>query len=114
LPVCWVRKLSARFSTLPPKSNWRRSLSLGGDLSAGKPLFRRYVRPVSPYWHAITETMKTIAVIFVLALITIAGGIYSDAVLTSGQVRSVAVPDPATAAVARAARSSASSPFKGG
>jgi hypothetical protein len=58
--------------------------------------------------------MKTIAVIFVLALITIAGGIYSDAVFTSGQVRSAAVPDPATAAIAHATRSSATSPLKGG
>jgi hypothetical protein len=58
--------------------------------------------------------MRTIAVIFVLALITIAGGIYSDAVLTNGQVQSAAVPDPTTVAIAHAARSAASSPFKGG
>jgi hypothetical protein len=43
--------------------------------------------------------MKTVAVIFVLALITIAGEIYSDAVLTSGQVLPGA-PDPAAVAVA--------------
>jgi hypothetical protein len=58
--------------------------------------------------------MRTIAVIFVLALVTIAGGIYSDAVLTSGQVRPAAAPDSATVAIAHAARGSASSPFKGG
>jgi hypothetical protein len=58
--------------------------------------------------------MRTIAVIFVLALITIAGGIYSDAALTSDQVRRAAAPDPATVAIAHAARGSASSPFKGG
>jgi hypothetical protein len=63
---------------------------------------------------ARTETMRTTAVIFVLALITIAGGIYSDAVLTSEQARSAAAPDPATTAIAHAARGSASSPFKGG
>jgi hypothetical protein len=40
--------------------------------------------------------MRTIAVIFVLALITIAGGIYSDAVLTSEQVGPATAPDPAT------------------
>jgi hypothetical protein len=59
-------------------------------------------------------TMRTIGVIFVLALLTIAGGIYSDAVLTSGQIRSAAVPDPAAAAIAHAARSAAPSSFKGG
>jgi hypothetical protein len=59
-------------------------------------------------------TMRTIAIIFVLALFTIAGGVYSDAVLTSGQIRSAAVPDPAAAAVAHVARSAASSPLKGG
>jgi hypothetical protein len=60
------------------------------------------------------RTMRTIVVIFVLALITIAGGIYSDAVLTGDQVRPAAAPDPATVAVAHAARRLASSPFKGG
>jgi hypothetical protein len=55
--------------------------------------------------------MRTIVV---LALITIAGGIYSDAVLTSEQAGPAAAPDPATIAIAHAARGSASSPFKGG
>jgi hypothetical protein len=41
-------------------------------------------------------SMKTVAVIFVLALITIAGEIYSDTVLTSSLV-SPAAPDPAVA-----------------
>jgi hypothetical protein len=58
--------------------------------------------------------MKMIGVIFVLALITIAGGIYSDAVFTSGQVRSAAALDAATLAVGHAARSAVSSSFKGG
>jgi hypothetical protein len=46
-------------------------------------------------------TMKTLAVIFVLALITIAFEIYSDAALTSAEVSRPA-PDPATTAVAHA------------
>jgi hypothetical protein len=47
--------------------------------------------------------MRTLAVIFVLALITIAGGIYSDAVLMSGRA-SHANPDSATLAVAHAVK----------
>jgi hypothetical protein len=46
--------------------------------------------------------MRTLAVIFVLALITIAFEIYSDAVLTSAEVSHTGVPDPATVAVAHA------------
>jgi hypothetical protein len=46
-------------------------------------------------------TMRTLAVIFVLALITIAFEIYSDAALTSSEVSRPA-PDPATVAVAHA------------
>ena len=46
--------------------------------------------------------MRTLAVIFVLAPITIAFEIYSDAVLTSAEVSHTAVPDPATVAVAHA------------
>jgi hypothetical protein len=44
--------------------------------------------------------MRTLAVIFVLALITIAFEIYSDAALTSAEVSHTATPDPATAAIA--------------
>jgi hypothetical protein len=44
--------------------------------------------------------MRTIAVIFVLALITIAGEIYSDSVLTSAEASRAAAPDPATVAIA--------------
>jgi hypothetical protein len=47
--------------------------------------------------------MKTVAVIFVLALITIAGEIYSDTVLTSSLV-SPAAPDPAAVAITHAAK----------
>ena len=46
--------------------------------------------------------MKTLAVIFVLALITIAFEIYSDAALTSAEVSHTSVPDPATAAIVHA------------
>jgi len=47
--------------------------------------------------------MRTLAVIFALALIAIAGGFYSDAVLMSGRAPH-ADPDPATLAVAHAVR----------
>ncbi len=43
--------------------------------------------------------MRTITVIFVLVLITIAGEIYSHAALTSGEISSTAAPDSAAAAV---------------
>jgi uncharacterized membrane protein YeiH len=77
--------------------------------------------PFSPTYETVfavlarnNRTMRTIAIIFVLALTTIAGGIYSDALLTSEQARPAAAPDPATTAIGHAARGSASSPFKGG
>ena len=47
-------------------------------------------------------TMKSLAVIFGLALISIAFDIYSDAALTSAEVSHTSVPDPATAAIAHA------------
>jgi hypothetical protein len=47
-------------------------------------------------------TMRTVVVIFILALITIAGEIYSDAALTSGKASHTAAADPATAAIAHA------------
>ena len=50
-------------------------------------------------------TMRTLAVIFVLALITIAFEIYSDVALTSAEVSHTAAPDPATVAVAHAVKS---------
>ena len=49
-------------------------------------------------------TMRTLAVIFVLALIAIAGGIYSDAVVMSGRAPH-ADPAPASWAVAHAVKS---------
>jgi hypothetical protein len=48
--------------------------------------------------------MKTLAVTFVLALITVAFEIFSDAALTSAEVSHTAAPDPATAAIAHALR----------
>jgi hypothetical protein len=47
-------------------------------------------------------TVRTLAVIFVMALIAIAFEIYSDAALTSAEVSHAAAPDPATVAVAHA------------
>jgi len=47
--------------------------------------------------------MRTLAVIFALALITIAFEIYSDAVLTRSEFSRTA-PDPATTAVAHAVK----------
>jgi hypothetical protein len=44
--------------------------------------------------------MKTLAVIFVLALITVAFEIFSDVVLTSAEISHTAAPDPATVAIA--------------
>ena len=44
--------------------------------------------------------MRTLAVIFVLALITIAGGIYSDIAFRSGEASHAASPDPAATAIA--------------
>jgi hypothetical protein len=44
--------------------------------------------------------MKTVFFVFVLALITIAFEVYSDAALTSAEVSHTAAPDPATAAIA--------------
>jgi hypothetical protein len=47
--------------------------------------------------------MKTVIVIFVLALVTIAFEVYSDATLTSAEV-SRAAPDAATVAIAHSAK----------
>jgi hypothetical protein len=48
--------------------------------------------------------MRTLAVVFVLALITIAFQIYSDAALTSAEVSHTSAPDPVTTAVGHALR----------
>jgi hypothetical protein len=44
--------------------------------------------------------VRSIFLIFVLALISIAFEVYSDAALTRTEVSHVAVPDPATVAIA--------------
>jgi hypothetical protein len=44
--------------------------------------------------------MRTIGVIFVLALVAIAFEVYSDVVLTTAEISRPAGPDPATAAIA--------------
>jgi hypothetical protein len=46
------------------------------------------------------RAMRTIVVIFIFALITIVGEIYSDAVLRSGEVSSRSAPDPVAVAIA--------------
>jgi hypothetical protein len=43
--------------------------------------------------------VKTLAVIFVLAVITVAFEIFSDAALTSAEISHTAAPDPATSAI---------------
>jgi hypothetical protein len=59
---------------------------------------------IPPYSGPTHGTMRTIIVVFVLALVTIAFGIYSEAVLMSGGAPH-AHPDPATLAVAHALKS---------
>jgi hypothetical protein len=66
-------------------------------LSQGRP------SSIWPHSRAIVSTMRTVFVIFILALITVAGEIYSDAVLTTGQI-APAASDPAMAAVGRAVK----------
>jgi hypothetical protein len=72
-----------------PKSHQRRFLSHGGLSS------------IWPHSRAIVSTMRIIWIIFVLAVITIAGEIYADAVMTSSLI-APAAPDPATVAVGHA------------
>ena len=59
---------------------------------------------IPPYSGPTSGTMRTIIVVFVLALVTIAFGIYSEALLMSGGAPH-ANPDPATLAVAHALKS---------
>jgi hypothetical protein len=44
--------------------------------------------------------MRTLAAVFVLALITIAFEVYSDALLVSEDISHISAPDAATAAIA--------------
>jgi hypothetical protein len=57
---------------------------------------------ILPHCGPMVAAMKTVAAIFVLALITIAFGAYSDHALTRGQILQTSTPDPATLAVANA------------
>jgi hypothetical protein len=52
-----------------------------------------------PHSAATNRTMRTFIVVFVLALITIAFEVYSDAALTSGNIAPRAAPDPTVWAV---------------
>jgi hypothetical protein len=57
--------------------------------------------PQSP---AISPTMRSLIVIFILALVAIAGEIYADTVMTSAGVSPTAGPDPASVAIAHGLR----------
>ena len=50
-----------------------------------------------------TRVVRTIVVIFILALITIAAAIYSDVVLRSGPISGTAAPDSTAVAIVRPA-----------
>jgi hypothetical protein len=63
------------------------------------PFFRRLVWPILPYLAPTNQTMRTFVAVFVLALITIAFEVYSDAQLTSAEIPHAA-PDPASVAIA--------------
>src|ERR1700682_5228875 len=63
------------------------------------PVFRRLIWLILPYLAPTNETMRTFVAVFVLALITIAFEVYSDAQLTSAEVPHAA-PDPASVAIA--------------
>jgi hypothetical protein len=57
------------------------------------------ILPILPQSCATNAAMRTLAVILLLALITIAGAIYSDIVLAGGSRSHMAAPDPATTAI---------------
>jgi hypothetical protein len=59
---------------------------------------------ILPQSRATVATMRTMTVIFVLALIAVAFEIYSDAALTSSEVSHTSRPDPVTTAVGHALR----------
>jgi hypothetical protein len=64
------------------------------------PFFRRLVWRIPPYLTSINRAMKTFVAVFVLALLTIAFEVYSDAALTSAEVAHAA-PDPVSVAIGR-------------
>jgi hypothetical protein len=62
-------------------------------------VFRQVIWPILPYLASTNESMRTFVAVFVLALITIAFEVYSDAQLTSAEIPHAA-PDPASVAIA--------------
>jgi hypothetical protein len=62
-------------------------------------VFRRLLWLILPHFAATSWTMRTLVVVFVLALISIAFEVYSDAALTSVETPHGA-PDPVTMAIA--------------
>jgi hypothetical protein len=62
------------------------------------PFFRRLLWPILPHFAATSGAMRTLAVVFVLALISIAFEVYSDAALTSAETPHGA-PDPVSVAI---------------
>jgi hypothetical protein len=62
------------------------------------PFFRWLLWLIQPHCAAITGTMRTLVIVFMLALISIGFEIYSDAALTSAHI-SHAAPDPVSTAI---------------
>jgi hypothetical protein len=61
-------------------------------------VFRRLLWLILPHFAATCGAMRTLVVVFVLALISIAFEVYSDAALTSAETPHGA-PDPVTMAI---------------
>jgi hypothetical protein len=78
----------------------RRFTPAGFALSSNETsVFRRLLWLILPHFAATSWTMRTLVVVFVLALISIAFEVYSDAALTSAEIPHGA-PDPVTMAIA--------------
>jgi hypothetical protein len=71
--------------------------------TSGVPGVMAGLSSIWPHSRAMVPTMRTIWVIFVLALITVTGEIYADAVMTSSLV-APAAPDPAAVAIGHATK----------
>ena len=70
----------------------------GGPPETKTSSFCRLLQLILPHSAATNETMRTMVVVFILALISIGFEIYSDAALTSAEI-SHAAPDPVSAAI---------------
>jgi hypothetical protein len=79
-------------------ADWTRGGLPGSNRTSGVPGVMAELSSIWPHSRAIVPTMRTVWVIFVLALITVTGEIYADAVMTSGLI-APAAPDPTTVAV---------------